>query len=87
LAIVSEEWSNPQRRSLINFMVITKSGLMFFRSINGSGEMKNKDFTTKYMRDVILEFRLKNVAQIIINNATICKATCMLIKSKFLSIY
>jgi len=53
--IVSDEWSDPQKRPLINFMVVTKSGPMFLKSIDGSGEIKDKDFIVRHMRDVIIE--------------------------------
>uniref|UniRef100_A0A0R0KK58 DUF659 domain-containing protein n=1 Tax=Glycine max TaxID=3847 RepID=A0A0R0KK58_SOYBN len=34
MSIVSDGWSDPQRRSLINFMVVTKSGPMFLKAID-----------------------------------------------------
>jgi len=42
--------------------------------------IKDKDFIAKHMRDVIMEVGPKNVVQIISNNATICKAACMIIE-------
>jgi len=50
VTIVSDGWSHPQRRPLINFMAIIESGPMFLKSIYGSGEIKHKDFITKHMR-------------------------------------
>jgi len=40
--IVSDGWSDPQRRPLINFMAVTDSGPMFLKSINASGEIKDR---------------------------------------------
>ena len=42
--IVSKEWSDSQRRSLINYMAITESEPVFSKSIDGSGEIKNNLF-------------------------------------------
>jgi len=42
VTIVSDRWSDGQRRPLINFMAITESGPMFLKSIDGSGEIKDK---------------------------------------------
>jgi len=83
VTIVSDGWSDPQRRPLINFMAINESGPMFLKTIDGSGETKDKDFIAKHMRDVIMEVGPKNVVQIITNNAAICKAVGMIIESEF----
>ena len=56
VTIVSVGWSDPQGRPLINFMAINESGPMFLKSIDGSSEIKDKDFIVKHMRDVIIEF-------------------------------
>ncbi|XP_068504437.1 uncharacterized protein [Phaseolus vulgaris] len=87
VTIVSDGWSDPQRRPLINFMAITESGPMFLKSVDGSGEIKDKDFIAKHIRDVIMEVGPKNVVQIITDNASVCKAAGMLIELEFPSIY
>ncbi|KAL3009924.1 hypothetical protein AAZX31_07G111100 [Glycine max] len=51
VSIVSDGWSDPQRRSLINFMVVTKSGPMFLKAIDCSNEIRDKDFIAKLMRE------------------------------------
>ena len=33
MSIVSDGWSDPQRRSLLNFMAMIESGLMFLKSL------------------------------------------------------
>jgi len=55
VTFVSDWWSDPQKRPLINFMVVTNSGPMFLKSINASDEIKDKDFITRHMRDVVME--------------------------------
>ncbi|XP_044482007.1 uncharacterized protein LOC123208540 [Mangifera indica] len=41
VSIVSDGWSDPQRRPLINFMVVCESGPMFIKAVNcaGAGEI------------------------------------------------
>jgi len=87
VTIVSDGWSDRQRRPLINFMAITEWGLMFLKSVDGSGEIKDKEFIAKHMRDVIMEVGHNNVVQIITDNAVVCKAAGMLIGYEFPSIY
>jgi len=77
--IVSDGWSDPQKRPLINFMVVTHSGPMFSKSINASDEIKDKDFIARHMRDVVMEVEPDNMVQIITDNAVVCKVVGMLI--------
>ncbi|XP_028188846.1 uncharacterized protein LOC114375264 [Glycine soja] len=86
VSIVSDGWSDPQRRSLINFMVVTESGPMFLKAINCSDEIKDKDFIVKHMREVIMEVGPSNIVQIVTNNAVVCKATGLIIEAQFPSI-
>ena len=53
--IVSDGWSDLQRRSLINFMAITESGPIFLKAVNYSGDIKDKDFISLHIRDAIME--------------------------------
>jgi len=68
-------------------MAVMDSGPMFLKSINASDEIKDKDFIARHMRDVVMEVGPDNVVQIITDNATVCKATGMLIELEFPSIY
>ncbi|KAL5183949.1 hypothetical protein HKD37_17G047737 [Glycine soja] len=87
VSIVSDGWSDPQRRSLINFMVVTESGPMFLKAIDCSNEIKDKDFIAKHMREVIMEVGDSNVVQIVTDNAAVCKAAGLIIEAEFPSIY
>ena len=69
VTIVSDRWSYPQRRPLINFMAIIESEATFLKSIDGTSEIKDKEFIAKHMRDVIMEVGYNNVVQIITDNA------------------
>ncbi|KAL5124390.1 NADPH-dependent codeinone reductase 1-3 [Glycine soja] len=63
VSIVSDGWSDPQRRSLINLMAVTESGPMFLKAINCLDEIKDKDFIAKHMREVIMEVGPSNIVQ------------------------
>ncbi|KAH1239093.1 hypothetical protein GmHk_08G023609 [Glycine max] len=87
VSIVSDGWSDPQRRSLINFMAVMDSGPMFLKAIDCSNEIKDKDFIAKHMREVIMEVGHSNVVQIVTNNAVVYKAVGLIIEAEFPSIY
>ena len=44
MTITIDVWSDPQRRPLINFTAVIKSGPMFLKAINCSSDIKDKDF-------------------------------------------
>ncbi|KAH1225873.1 hypothetical protein GmHk_11G032676 [Glycine max] len=69
--IVSDGWSDQQRRSLINFMAVTESEPIFLKAIDCSNEIKDKNFIAKHMREVIIEVGHSNVVQIVMDNGTV----------------
>ena len=60
---------------------------MFLKSVDGFGEIKDKDFIAKHLRNAIMEVGARNVVQIVTDNASICKVVGMLIELEFPSIY
>ncbi|XP_061373230.1 uncharacterized protein LOC133315593 [Gastrolobium bilobum] len=44
VSIVSDGWSDSQRRPLINFMAVSDGRAMFLKSVDCSGEIKDKNF-------------------------------------------
>ena len=87
MTIVSDGWSDPQRRLFINFMVATENGPIFLKAVNFSSDIKDKDFIAQHIKDAIMEVGSSNVVQIVIDNAIICKAISMIIDNEFLAIY
>ena len=85
--IVSDGWSDSQRRPLINFMAITGGGPMFIKAVDCSGETKDKYFIANLMKEVIMGVGPKNVVQVITNNATNCKVAEYLIEAQFPKIF
>jgi hypothetical protein len=87
VTIVSDGWSDPQRKSLINFMAVTESGPMFLKAVDCSDDIKDKKFIAKKMKEVIMEVGPSNVVQIVTDNAATCKATGLIIEAEFPNIY
>uniref|UniRef100_A0A5B7AFB0 BED-type domain-containing protein n=1 Tax=Davidia involucrata TaxID=16924 RepID=A0A5B7AFB0_DAVIN len=87
VSIVSDGWSNSQRRPLINFMAVTEDGPMFLKVVDCSGETKDKYFIANLMREVINEVGHENVIQIITDNAPNCKGAGQMIESQFSNIF
>lgn len=77
VSIVSDGWSDTQRRPLINFMAVTEDGPMFLKAVNCDGEYKDKFYIANLIREVILEVGPQNVVQVITDNAPVCKAAGM----------
>ncbi|CAM9003327.1 unnamed protein product [Rhodiola kirilowii] len=73
VTIVTNGWSDPQRRPLINFMACCESGPMFIKAVNCAGEVKDKEFIANLLREVIDEVGHQNVVQVITDNANNCK--------------
>ncbi|KAL9661445.1 hypothetical protein QQ045_026269 [Rhodiola kirilowii] len=87
VTIVTDGWSDPARRPLINFMATSGSGPMFLKAVNCFGEVKDKFFIARLMKEVIYEVGDRNVVQIITDNAANCKGAGDLIQSEFPHIY
>ncbi|XP_030939972.1 uncharacterized protein LOC115964879 [Quercus lobata] len=50
---VSDGWSDPQRKPLINIMTVSDGGPMFIKAIDGSGEFKDKHYIAGVLKDAI----------------------------------
>ncbi|XP_057544010.1 uncharacterized protein LOC130823407 [Amaranthus tricolor] len=88
VSIVSDGWSDPQRRPLINLMVACEVGPLFLKAIDCSGEVKDKDFIASLLNDAIEEVGDdKFVVQILTDNASNCKAAGELIEGRYLHIF
>ncbi|CAI9271764.1 unnamed protein product [Lactuca saligna] len=87
VTIVSDGWSDPTRKPLINFMATSGNGPLFLTAFNCFGEVKDRFFIVELMKEVINEIGHENVVQIITDNATNCKAAEEIIESQFPHIY
>ena len=87
VTIVSDGWSDPVRKPLINFLATSGSGPMFLKAENCFGEVKDKFFIAKLLEEVIHQVGDQNVVQVITDNAPNCKAAGDLIEGRFPHIY
>ena len=79
LSIVTDGWTDSQRRSLINFMAASESRAMFLKAVNCEGEVKDRFFISNLISQVIEEVGPQNVVQVIIDNAPVCSSAGILI--------
>ncbi|CAH1453656.1 unnamed protein product [Lactuca virosa] len=87
VTIVSDGWSDPTRKPLINFMATSGNGPLFLKAVNCFGEVKDRFFIAELMKEVINEIGHENIVQIITDNAANCKAAGEIIESQFPHIY
>lgn len=87
VSIVSDGWSDPNRRPLINIMVVSESGPMFVRAVDCSGHVKDRHFIANLLKEVINEVGPEKVVQVITDNASSCKAAGEIIEGIFPHIY
>ncbi|XP_052204042.1 uncharacterized protein LOC127809319 [Diospyros lotus] len=87
VSIVTDGWSDPQRRPLINFLVVSENRPMFIKSMNCSSEVKDKQFIAILMKEVIDEVGDQKIVQIITDNSANCKGAGKIIEGMFPHIY
>lgn len=87
VTIVSDGWSDSQRRPLINFMAVTENGPMFLKAVNCEGELKYKFHIANLIKEVILEVGPQNVVQVITDNAPVSKAAGMIVETQYPHIF
>ncbi|KAJ9546849.1 hypothetical protein OSB04_019392 [Centaurea solstitialis] len=68
VTIVSDGWSDPTRKPLINFMATSSNGPLFIKAVNCFGEVKDRFFISELMKDVINEIGHTNAAGEIIES-------------------
>ena len=85
--IVSDGWSDPQRRPLINIMAVSDGGPMFIKAIDGSGEFKDKHYIARVLKYAIKEIGHEKVVQVITDNANVMKSAGALIEGEYPKIF
>ncbi|GAU28989.1 hypothetical protein TSUD_391900 [Trifolium subterraneum] len=71
VSIVTDGWTDVQRRPLINFMATSSTGPIFLKAIDGTGEFKDRHFIANLILSVIDEVGAQNVVQVITDNAPV----------------
>ncbi|GAV88665.1 DUF659 domain-containing protein [Cephalotus follicularis] len=73
VSIMSDGWSDSQRRPLINFMAVTDEDAMFLKLVDCSRQTKDMHFIYNLLKEVINEVGYTKVVQIITDNTSNCK--------------
>jgi hypothetical protein len=87
VTICSDEWTDAQRRPLINFIAASETSPIFLRAINAQGEEKTKEYIDDKLVIVVEEVGAKNVVQIITDNAANCKGAGLIVQQKYDNIF
>ena len=61
-------WTKPTKFSIINFMVYSKGGIIFFKSADASNKIKDNKYIYDLLKEVIKEVGETNVVQIVTDN-------------------
>uniref|UniRef100_A0A803N3K7 DUF659 domain-containing protein n=1 Tax=Chenopodium quinoa TaxID=63459 RepID=A0A803N3K7_CHEQI len=65
VTIVSDGWSDPTRKPLINFMASSGKGPVFLKTVHCFGQIKDKFFISELMKEVNESVGSQNVVQVI----------------------
>ncbi|XP_030940040.1 uncharacterized protein LOC115964964 [Quercus lobata] len=87
LSIVSDGWTDVQKRPLINFMATSQKGPIFIKSIDGTKEYKDKHFIADLFLKVVGEVGPQHVVQIITDNASVMKAAGSIVEAEYPHIF
>ena len=87
LSIVSNGWTDAQKKPLINFIATSEKGSLFIKSIDGTKEYKEKHFISDLFLKVIGEVGHTHVVQIITDNASVIKAVGSIVEAEYPHIF
>ena len=87
VSIVTDGWTDAQRRPLINFMATSDGGPVFLKAIDGSKEYKDKHYIARLIKGAIEDVGASNVVQVITDNAPVCRAAGLLIEGEYPHIF
>jgi hypothetical protein len=87
VSVVSDGWTDPQRRPLINFMATSEGAPVFLKAIDGTKEYKDKYYISELLMNVIKEIGPEKVVQVITDNAYVMKAAGSLIEAEYPHIF
>ncbi|CAN6465244.1 unnamed protein product [Victoria cruziana] len=87
VSIISNGWTDIQRRPLINFIAVSVNGPVFRKAVDASGEYKDAEYLKGLFVNMIEEVGKNNVVQIITDNAPVCKAVGLAIEEEYHHIF
>eukprot|EP00252_Welwitschia_mirabilis_P022174 TRINITY_DN5928_c0_g1_i11.p1 TRINITY_DN5928_c0_g1~~TRINITY_DN5928_c0_g1_i11.p1 ORF type:complete len:124 (-),score=19.60 TRINITY_DN5928_c0_g1_i11:55-426(-) len=69
-SIMADGWTTSRGRTLINFLVASKKGTIFIKSVDASDHVKRSDYLLKLFEETVNFVGEKNVVQFITDNAS-----------------
>lgn len=87
MTFVSNGWTNTRRGPLVNLIASSLVGTMLLRAEDCSDEIKDSNFIAKVIISTIEPVGPNNVVQVIKDNAPVCKATGLIIESRYNHIF
>lgn len=81
--IMSDGWEDGRGRTLINFLVASCEGIVFLRSVDASGIVKNGVRLAALLGSIVDEVGAENVVQIITDNASAYKRAGRILEGKY----
>nr|KYP37329.1 hypothetical protein KK1_041470 [Cajanus cajan] len=85
--IMTDEWTDGRRRTILNFLVNSPLGTIFLKSIDASKICKTIDKIFKMLDDVVEEVGEENVVHIVTDNAANYKAAGEMLMKKRTKLY
>ena len=67
---MSDGWTDGRSHTILNFLIACPKGTMFLKSIDSSNQVKDAQLLFRLLDKVIMEVGVKNVVQVITNNAS-----------------
>ena len=86
-SIVSDDWSNVQRKPLVNVMIVSPRGETFVRAIDSHSLIKSGLFIADILTTVIEEVDPQSVVQILMDNAKNLKNANKILKRWYPHVY
>ncbi|MCH96231.1 hypothetical protein A2U01_0017214, partial [Trifolium medium] len=85
--IMADGWSDQKQRTLINFLVYSPQGIVFVKSVDASGVVKDAQMLCNLFSEVIDWVGHENVAHVVTDNAANYVAAGRKIHEKYDSIF
>ncbi|XP_054797659.1 putative transcriptional regulator tpeD [Prosopis cineraria] len=87
VSIVTDGWTDVQRRPLINFMAVSDGSPMFLKAIDATSEYKDRFYMADLIKKVVEEVGPHKVVQVITDNAPVCKSAGKMVEDEYPHIF
>ena len=84
---MSDGWSDTRNCTIINFLIVFPRGTMFMKSVDASDRVKYANLLFQLLDEVITEVGVRNVVQVITDNASNYVLTGKMLERKHKTIF